>query len=160
MPPLLEVATFVLLVAGLFILYLSLRWMNHVARFLVLPGHPHGTVWMLGWPWRWYPQHGEIALWSKDHATSSAQVQKLYDWHIAQWSGSGTVVLTATVGFISAVTLETLKTPTIWDKRGTAGLVAIGLTSSTVLYLLIQLRIQRLREVFRDLYSLMCNLKP
>jgi len=100
------------------------------------------------------------SLWSKDHATSSAQVQKLYDWHIAQWSGFGTAVLTATVGFISAVGLETLKTPTIWDKRGTTALVAIGLASSIVLYALTQLRIQRLREVFRDLYSLMCNLKP
>jgi len=150
----------VLFVAGIFILYLSVRWMNRPVRFILLHGHPRGTVWMLGWPWRRYPQHGEIALWSKDHATSSAQVQKLYDWHIAQWSGFGTAVLTATVGFISAVGLETLKTPTIWDKRGTTALVAIGLASSIVLYALTQLRIQRLREVFRDLYSLMCNLKP
>jgi len=107
-----------------------------------------------------YPHYFDLAVWSRDHPTSSSQIQKTYEWHIAQWAGFGTAVLTGAVGFISAVTLETLKTPTLWDQRGTRALVVCGIASSLLLYFLTQVRITRLRRLFNGLYSLMCAVKP
>jgi hypothetical protein len=95
----------------------------------------------------------DLLLWSQEPATSVGQIQKAYDWHIAQWSAFGTAVLTAILGFISAVILEVWKGTKIAVPRDIYIVTALGIISSIALYAFSQYRIQRLRTQFLRLYS-------
>lgn len=111
-----------------------------------------------------FPRHadvtvGDVLRWSQELATSSSQIQKAYEWEIAQWSGFATVVLTATLGFLSATVLEVLKNPSLLLTREAVSLVGLGVVASLALYGLAQYQIDRLRREFVRLYSLLIILK-
>jgi hypothetical protein len=94
-------------------------------------------VWLL---WNWLRDAraadvtvGNILTWVRDISTSSSQLQKRYDWEIAQWSSFATAVLSATLGFISAAVIETLKKPDVFTPGGKLPVVAIGIVASLLL---------------------------
>jgi hypothetical protein len=106
-----------------------------------------------------YPRYSELALWLRDFPTSAAQIQKTYDWRIAQWSALGTAVLTTSLGFLSGAALELIKNPALWHTTDELRILSLGFCSSITLYLLVQLRIARLRRTFETIYTIMCVLK-
>ena len=95
----------------------------------------------------------DLLVWSQELATSAGQMQKAYEWQIAQWSAFGTAVLAATLGFISAAILEVWKGTQIGGARGIYIVIALGVISSVALYAVCQYRIQMLRAQFLRLYS-------
>jgi hypothetical protein len=95
----------------------------------------------------------DLFVWSRDLTTSASQIQKSYDWQIAQWSSFGTAVLTATLGFISAIVLEVWKGTQLAEGKDKYIVIALGLISSLALYAVCQLRIKILRARFVRLYS-------
>jgi hypothetical protein len=91
----------------------------------------------------------DLFVWSRDLTTSASQIQKSYDWQIAQWSSFGTAVLTATLGFV----LEVWKGTQLAEGKDKYIVIALGLISSLALYAVCQLRIKILRARFVRLYS-------
>jgi hypothetical protein len=95
----------------------------------------------------------DLFILSKNLSTSAAQIQKSYDWQITQWSGFGTAVLTATLGFISAAGLDIWKGAQLPHESNTYTVIGIGIVSSLALYALCQYRVARLRARFSVLYG-------
>ena len=95
---------------------------------------------------------GDLVAWSTELETAAQQVQKAYDWRIAQWSAFGNAVLTATLAFVSAAAVEAFK-GTIGTHS--LGAVAFGTFSSLLLYWISQLRVTRLRREFLALYGIL-----
>ena len=103
------------------------------------------------------PTFGDVLIWSEDLSTSTSQIQKLYDWRISQWTGLGTAVLTATLGFISAAIIEIIKDPKIYN-RLLVSVVGLGVAISVAIYGLCQRRVVSLRREFMAFYALLARL--
>ena len=99
------------------------------------------------------PTVRDIVLWVDDVTLSSGQVQKTYDWRIAQWGALSNAILTA-VFFLLATSLvetykQTLKLPHFWWWVGGVSFL-YGCS-----YLFCRWRIRRLRQEFLALYTLL-----
>ena len=102
------------------------------------------------------PTIHDVVIWADDVTLSSGQIQKAYDWRIAQWGTLANAVLTA-VFFLMASALietykETLKLPHFW----------VWVTFATFIYgciyALCRFRIKRLRQEFLALYTLLLEI--
>lgn len=95
-------------------------------------------------------------MWVDDVALSTGQIQKAYDWSIAQWSTLGNAILTAVFFLIATGLVETykktLQLPHFWSWVG--GIATLYLAS----YAFCRLRIHRLRCEFLELYTLLQEL--
>lgn len=98
---------------------------------------------------------GDILSWSQELNISIAQLQKAYDWRIAQWSSAATAFLSATFAFISATVIETFKNPNILSSPDAVIIVMLGSFASIAIYGVCQYQIRRLRREFVRLYSLL-----
>jgi hypothetical protein len=101
----------------------------------------------------------DILMWSQALDNSIEPITKTYEWRIAQWSGFGNTVLTATLAFASTVALAFFQdlikmehSPTLWS-------VIVGVAASLLAYGISQRRINRLKTEFIHLYNLLLLLK-
>jgi hypothetical protein len=101
----------------------------------------------------------DIILWSEDVSISAPQIQKTYDWTIAQWSGIATAALTATLGFLSTVVVETLKGTTLTSAPVFMGAVAIGVGSSVAISAFCHFQMNALNNDFATLYDVLTFLR-
>ena len=102
---------------------------------------------------------GDILTWASDSPVAAAQLQKAFDWQIAQWSAFASTVLTATLGFVATVIVENLKgTLSAMDSRQSL-IIAGGVSASLALYAFCHYRIGSLRRNFVELYTLLAHLK-
>jgi hypothetical protein len=102
------------------------------------------------------PAVSDIVMWVDDVTMSSAQLQKAYDWRIAQWATLSNTILTA-VFFLLATALvetykETFKRPHLWW-----WVVGISLTYLCS-YLFCRWKIRQLGREFLGLYTLLLEL--
>jgi hypothetical protein len=99
------------------------------------------------------PTVHEIVVWVDDVALSISQIQKSYDWSIAQWATLGNAILTAVFVLIATGLVETFKKtlqlPHFWSL--VSGIALLYLAS----YAFCRLRIERLRREFLVLYTLL-----
>ena len=103
------------------------------------------------------PTIQDIASWVADVALSSGQLQKAYDWQIAQWSGLANAIVVSTLALLSSALIEsfkdTLRYPHFWS------VVVAGTLAYVCIYVLCRLRIHRLRQEFLALYTLLMEIK-
>lgn len=129
--------------------------------------------------WEYKPTLLDILIWADNPTLSATQLQKSYDWTIAQWSAFATAILTAVLGFISAVIVDMLKGPSVSVSAtsgtsttgaspstatgGTSSVTAAGLSRGVIiagvlafvaLYAFDQFQISRLNAQFIELFSL------
>jgi hypothetical protein len=97
---------------------------------------------------------GNLIAFLKDLPTSAAQLQKAYDWNIAQWSNFGTTLLTATLGFISACLVALYK----GEIRHLTIAMLAGIAAALCLYLKSQIEINKLKNQFVCVYSFLAKL--
>ncbi|PYV70491.1 MAG: hypothetical protein DMG97_19155 [Acidobacteria bacterium] len=99
----------------------------------------------------------DVLTWADDVNLSIAQVQKAYDWRIAQRAAFANAVLTAIFAFLSSAVIETyketLRIPHFWT------LVAIGTVVYFGIYLFFRWEIRRLRQEFLALYTLLLDIQ-
>jgi hypothetical protein len=102
------------------------------------------------------PSNHEIVVWVDEVAVSIGQIQKSYDWSIAQWATLGNAILTAVFVLIATGLVETykktLQLPHFWS--WVAGIAMLYLAS----YAFCRFRIERLRREFLELYTLLQEL--
>jgi hypothetical protein len=98
----------------------------------------------------------DLLDWADEIETSAEQLQKGYDWRIAQWSAFASAVLTAMLAFLSACVVELFKGTMLW--RHVAAIMMGGTAASIGLYLVSQVRIAKLRKEFLDQYTLVAHL--
>jgi len=98
----------------------------------------------------------DIVVWADDVGLSSGQVQKAYDWRIAQWGALSNAILTAVFFLFASGLIETykqtLKLPHFWSWVGSA-LCLYGLC-----YVFCRWRIRQLRREFLTLYTLLLEI--
>jgi hypothetical protein len=99
----------------------------------------------------------DILNFSEDVPTSTAQMQKAFDWKISQLSSLGNTVLTATLAFVSTSVVEFYKDS--FKRPDLSVAVFIGTSFSLCLYLWCQARISHLRNEFVALYALLAFLR-
>jgi hypothetical protein len=103
------------------------------------------------------PTIRDLVIWADNVELSSNQLQKAYDWRIAQWATFGNVVLTAIFGLLSSAVIETFKAtiilPDFWSEIGAATL------AYSLIYAFCRLRIVTLRQEFMALYTLLEEIK-
>jgi hypothetical protein len=99
------------------------------------------------------PTVRDLVVWADDVGLSSGQLQKAYEWRIAQWSALSTAILTAVFFLIATALVElykqTLRLPHFGLWVG-PGVVGYGCS-----YIFCRWRIQRLRQEFLALYTLL-----
>ncbi len=92
---------------------------------------------------------GDLVVWAEDLEVAAAQIQKAYEWRIAQWSSFGNAVLTGILAFLSAAAIEAFKGSI---NQGCVLAVGAGTFSAFCLYLISQARMNRLRREFLAIY--------
>jgi len=85
----------------------------------------------------------DVLTWADDVNLSIAQVQKAYDWRIAQRAAFANAVLTAIFAFLSSAVIETYKETVVY----------FGI------YLFFRWEIRRLRQEFLALYTLLLDIQ-
>jgi hypothetical protein len=99
------------------------------------------------------PTVHDLVVWMDDVALSAGQIQKAYDWRVAQWSTLSNAILTAIFFLVTTGLVETykqtLKLRYFWAWVGAAVLIY---GSS---YLFCRLRIRKLQREFLALYTLL-----
>jgi hypothetical protein len=101
----------------------------------------------------------DILRWSQHVETSAAQIQKSYDWKITQWSGLGSAILTATLGFVSAVVVEVLKGTKVLTKADFVLIVVTGAAALLAAYAFTHFQVSALNTEFLRLYNLLALLR-
>jgi len=103
------------------------------------------------------PTVRELMLWSLDFDTSCAQIQKAYDWEIAQWSNMANATLAAMFGFLTPAVIELFKKSI--QLAGFGLTIILGAIVFVTTYIACRLKIERLRSHFLATYSLLVRLK-
>ena len=101
----------------------------------------------------------DVILWSEHIPTSAAQVQKSYDWTIAQWSGIAAAALTAILGLLSATIVEMLKGTLVVGRGRLFVAVGAGVSSLLAVCGLCQYEITQLNNDFLTLYAVLALLR-
>ncbi len=103
------------------------------------------------------PSIDQVIRWSLAFENASGQIQKAYDWRIAQWSAMATAILTAILAILSGTFLEYHKRATLSPHWGLWLCAAIVVYLSA--YTFCRLEIDRLRREFLALYTLLLAIK-
>lgn len=103
------------------------------------------------------PTIDQIIRWALEFENASGQIQKAYDWNIAQWSAMATAFLTGLLAVSSNTLLEYYKKTALapyWK-------ILLGLNVFVYLcaYVLCRVKIRRLRREFLALYTLLLAVK-
>jgi ABC-type transport system involved in cytochrome c biogenesis permease subunit len=102
------------------------------------------------------PTVHDVITWADNVELSTAQIQKAYDWRIAQWATFANAILTAIFGFLSSALIEaykeTLKLPHFWS------VVGAGTLAYACIYGFCRFRIARLQQEFLALYTLLLEI--
>lgn len=102
------------------------------------------------------PTIRDIVTWVDDVTLSAGQVQKAYDWRVAQWATFSNAILTAIFALIATALIdtyqETIKRPHLWWWVGAVSLIYF------CSYLFCRWRIRELRREFLALYTLLLEL--
>lgn len=115
----------------------------------------------LHYPQKWrHASIRDIFLWARQFSMSNPQLQKAFDWHIAQWSGVATAVLAATLAFVSSVVIEKIKNPRLVFTGAEVLLIGLGVASSLGVFAFAHYKIVSLRRRFLRLHSILCDLQP
>jgi lipopolysaccharide export LptBFGC system permease protein LptF len=103
------------------------------------------------------PSIDQIIRWSLAFENASAQIQKAYDWRIAQWSAMATAILTAILAILSSTFLEYYKKTALAPHWGLwlSADIAVFLCA----YTFCRYEIDRLRREFLALYTLLLVIK-
>jgi hypothetical protein len=100
-----------------------------------------------------------IVRWGRSVDAAIAQITKAYEWRIQQWTSCGTAILTAALGFISAVAVSSFKEELRMNSWIVASIVSLALLASLCSYAICQQRITRLKDEYLRLYSLLLFIK-
>ena len=99
-----------------------------------------------------------VFSWARALDEAGDQIAKVYEWRIAQWSAFASAVLAAVLGFVSAVVVESVKEGihlTGWKLTA----VITGLVALILSYCISLQMIERIREEYLQLYSLLLELR-
>jgi hypothetical protein len=99
-----------------------------------------------------------MLLWSKDMPNSIAQIQKSYDWTIAQWSGIATATLTAILTLLAGAAVEALK-GTVVAATPLIVTVIVGVLLFSGGFAMCNYEITMLKNEFLTLYGLLAGAK-
>lgn len=97
----------------------------------------------------------DLMIWSVDVDSSMDQLRAAYEWHIDQWVDLGRIILTAALGFVSALAVGWLKNEIKLDHAIVVTVVAVGLTGSFLVFAYCQRTVQRLRHEFMAIYTIL-----
>lgn len=102
------------------------------------------------------PTVGDVVIWADDVALSSGQMQKAYDWRIAQWATLSNAILTAIFVLIGSALVEIYKRSLQLPHFGwlAGGTVAVYV----LCYGFCRWKIRRLRQEFLALYTLLLEI--
>ena len=100
-----------------------------------------------------------ILNWARNLDAAINQITKTYEWRIGQWSALSTALVTAVLGFISAVAVasitEGLQHITGWK----VVFIVLGLVMLILSYVISWQMVHRIKEEYSQLYGLLQVLK-
>jgi hypothetical protein len=102
------------------------------------------------------PTVRDLLIWAADPSESAEQLQKAYDWRVAQWSALANTIATAVLGLFTSAFVESYKgtvaVPGFWEQLGYASMLF------ALSYLFCRLKIHILRKEFLALYTLLLEI--